>query len=114
MDTQTKKLLTDIIGCILRIEEYTKGINTFEIFNSNMLIQNAVERNIEIIGEAMNALLKMDPEIPISSARKIVNTRNRLIHGYDSVDEATIWVIVCKYLPILKKEVTALLDENMK
>lgn len=40
--------------------------------------------------------------------------RNRLSHGYDSVDEATIWVIVCKYLPILKKEVTALLDENMK
>ena len=112
MDTQTKKLLTDIIVCILRIEEYTKEINTFEIFNSNMLIQNAVERNIEIIGEAMNALLKMDPEIPISSARKIVNTRNMLIHGYDSVDEATIWVIVRKYVPILKKEVTDLLDEK--
>ena len=112
MDPQIKKLLTDIANCILRIEEYTKEITTFEVFNSNTLIQNAVERNIEIIDEAMNALLKITPEIPISSARKIVNTRNMLIHGYDSVDEATIWVIVRKYVPILKKEVTDLLDEN--
>ena len=112
MDPQIKKLLTDIANCILRIEEYTKEITTFEVFSSNTLIQNAVERNIEIIGEAMNALLKITPEIPISSARKIVNTRNMLIHGYDSVDEATIWVIVRKYVPILKKEVTDLLDEN--
>ena len=112
MEPQIKKLLTDIANCILRIEEYTKEITTFEVFNSNTLIQNAVERNIEIIDEAMNALLKITPEIPISSARKIVNTRNMLIHGYDSVDEATIWVIVRKYVPILKKEVTDLLDEN--
>ena len=112
MDQQTKKLLIDIVSCIARIEEYTKEITTFEQFNSNTLLQNAVERNIEIIGEAMNALLKITPDIPISSARKIVNTRNMLIHGYDSVDEATIWVIVRKYVPILQREVTDLLDEK--
>ena len=112
MDQQTKKLLIDIVSCIARIEEYTKEITTFEQFNSNTLLQNAVERNIEIIGEAMNALLKITPDIPISSARKIVNTRNMLIHGYDSVDQATIWVIVRKYIPVLKKEVTDLFDEK--
>ena len=112
MDQQTKKLLIDIVSCIARIEEYTKEITTFEQFNSNTLLQNAVERNIEIIGEAMNALLKITPDIPISSARKIVNTRNMLIHGYDSVDQATIWVIVRKYISVLKKEVTDLFDEK--
>jgi len=109
MEVQINKLLSDILNCINRIEFFTKDIVTFENFNSNILVQNAVERNIEIIGEAVNSLLKILPDIPITSARKIVNTRNLLIHGYDSVDSATIWVIVQKYLPVLKNEVTKLL-----
>lgn len=73
------------------------------------MVQNAVERNVEIIGEAVNSLLKISPEIAITSARKIVNTRNLLIHGYDSVDSATVWVIIRKHLPVLKEEVLKLL-----
>ena len=65
---------------------------------------------IAIIGEAMNRILKLYPEIPITSARRIVNTRNYLIHGYDSLREDLIWAIVIKHLPLLKSEVTQLLQ----
>lgn len=109
METQINKLLSDILICINRIEIFTKDVISFDDFQSNALVQNAVERNIEIIGEAVNSLLKISPEISITSARKIVNTRNLLIHGYDSVDLATVWVIVRKHLPVLKDEVTELM-----
>ena len=109
MEKQVNKLLSDILGCITRIEEFTSEIHSFEEYQSNTLVQNAVERNVEIIGEAVNSLLKISPEIAITSARKIVNTRNLLIHGYDSVDSATVWVILRKHLPVLKEEVARLL-----
>ncbi|MBO7587647.1 MAG: DUF86 domain-containing protein [Bacteroidales bacterium] len=109
MEMQINKLLSDILACINRIDDFTKETASFDDFHSNTLLQNAVERNIEIIGEAVNSLLKISPEISITSARKIVNTRNLLIHGYDSVDTATIWVIVRKHLPVLKEEVVDLL-----
>lgn len=110
MKKQINKLLSDILGCIARIEEFTSEIHSFEEYQSNTLVQNAVERNVEIIGEAVNSLLKISPEIAITSARKIVNTRNLLIHGYDSVDSATVWVILRKHFPILKEEVARLLS----
>ena len=109
MEKQINKLLSDILGCIARIETFTADIHSFDEYQSNALVQNAVERNVEIIGEAVNSLLKISPEIAITSARKIVNTRNLLIHGYDSVDSATVWVILRKHLPVLKEEVSQLL-----
>lgn len=112
MENQTNKLLADILSCIERVEDYTRSVQSFEEYLKNTLIQNAVERNIEIICEAMNSLLKISPNISISSARKIVNTRNLLIHGYDSVDSATVWVIIRKHLPILKEEVANLMTDN--
>ena len=59
----------------------------------------------------MNRILKLDSEIIISNSRKIVDVRNRIIHGYDSVSDAVIWGIVIKNLPVLQKEVEELLDE---
>jgi uncharacterized protein with HEPN domain len=64
-----------------------------------------VERNIEVIGEALSRILTKDPEINISNSRKIVDTRNRIIHGYDSVSDEIIWGIVIKHLPLLQIEV---------
>jgi uncharacterized protein with HEPN domain len=72
---------------------------------NNKVIVRAVERNIEIIGEAMNRLLEKQVQLEITNARKIVDTRNRIIHGYDSVSEAIIWNIVKEHLPLLKQEV---------
>ena len=73
--------------------------------------RKAIERNIEIIGEAVNRILKVQPDIKIANARKIVDTRNRISHGYDSVSEDIIWTIVIKDLKNLKKEIIVLLPE---
>lgn len=58
----------------------------------------------------MNRVLKIYPDIPVTSARRIVNTRNYLIHGYDSLREDLIWAIVINHLPILKAEIVQILD----
>ena len=83
----------------------------FEIYQNDLKTKRAVERNIEIIGEAMNRILKQDSEIVISNSRKIVDVRNRIIHGYDSVSDDVIWGIVIRNLPVLQKEVEKLLGE---
>jgi uncharacterized protein with HEPN domain len=71
--------------------------------------RKTIERDIEIIGEAMDRILKADPEIQITDLRKIVDTRNRIIHGYDVVSDDVIWLIINKSLPVLEKEVKILL-----
>ena len=83
----------------------------FEIYQNDLRTKRAVERNIEIIGEAMSRILKEHSEIQISNSRKIVDVRNRIIHGYDSVSDDVIWGIVVKNLPVLQKEVEILLGE---
>ena len=82
----------------------------FEIYQNDLRTKRAVERNIEIIGEAMSRILKVETEIKISSSRKIVDVRNRIIHGYDSVSDDVIWGILIRNLPILQKEVEELLN----
>ncbi|NDP21426.1 MAG: DUF86 domain-containing protein [Paludibacter sp.] len=77
-----------------------------------MKTRKAIERNIEIIGEAMDRLLKNEQEIEITDSRKIVDTRNRIIHCYDSVSEDVIWLIVNRYLPVLDREVKELLENK--
>ncbi len=71
-----------------------------------------MEREIEIIGEAANKLLKIDESIQIEHARKIVNTRNWIIHGYDNVDDMIIWGVITNYLPRLKEDIYKLLDKE--
>jgi uncharacterized protein with HEPN domain len=68
-----------------------------------------VERKIEIIGEAVNRCTTFWPEIPITNKRKIISTRNRVIHAYDAVDDAMVWGIVVNHLSQLKLQVEALL-----
>ena len=68
------------------------------------------KRNIEIIGEAMNRILKVDKDIAITNSRKIVDARNYIIHGYDSLSVDILWSMVINHLPKLKNEVTALLN----
>lgn len=87
-----KKYLFDIKTSINSIEEYVDHVDTFEMYQENKLIRRAVEREIEIIGEATNEILKQDQTVTIEHARKIVDTRNWVIHGYDSVDDKIIWV----------------------
>jgi uncharacterized protein with HEPN domain len=100
-----KKLLYDILISINSIEEFIADITSIQDYQKNKLVRRAVEREIEIIGEAVNKITKIDPSLEITNARKIVNTRNWVIHAYDSVDDIIIWGIVTKHLPYLKHEV---------
>jgi len=111
MKYEIKKYLFDIKTSIESVNEYLEGKKDFFEYQNNKLLRRAVEREVEIIGEAMNKILLLDPDIQIENARQIVNTRNWVIHGYDKVDDVIIWGIVTNHLPKLLKEVIDLLNE---
>ncbi len=111
MERAVNKALEDILSAILEIESFfeTRPMR-YDVYLSDVCLRRAVERNITIIGEAMNRLLKLAPDIEITSARRIVDTRNYVIHGYDSVTDDIMWGIVVRHLPLLKAEVQKLMD----
>ena len=111
MQLKINKFLFDILTSINSINEYLGDNPSFLDYENNKLLRRAVEREIEIIGEAVNGILKLEPDFEITNARKIVNTRNWVIHAYDSVDNTIIWTIVSRHLPLLKNEVEQLLEE---
>ena len=82
----------------------------YEIFENDIIFRKFVERNIEILGEAMNRILKNNPEIEITSARKIVDTRNYVIHAYDSLKPDILWAIVINHIPRLKTELLQIIQ----
>lgn len=82
-------------------------IKSFDQYVDDKKTQSAVERQLGIIGEALNKLEKFFPGSPISNARKIVGFRNRLIHAYDTVDPSMIWAIIKNHLGPLKDEVNS-------
>lgn len=112
MKLEIKVWLQDIDRSIQEIYEFLPEQRDFNDFLSDLKTRKAVERNIEIIGEALSRILKQEPEIAISDSRKIVDTRNRIIHGYDSVTADVLWLIVNRYLPILQSEVELLLQQD--
>lgn len=110
MDKDIKTWLFDIHNSILEIESFFIDIpRDFNYYQRDIRTKRAVERNLEITGEAMSRILKQSDTIEISNSRKIVDVRNRIIHGYDSVSDETIWGIVVKQIPILKTEIEKLL-----
>jgi uncharacterized protein with HEPN domain len=112
MEIEVKSWLFNVLSAIEEIDSFfTDQPMTFEAYQNDVRTRRAVERNIEIIGEALNRILSKQPGINISNARRIVDTRNRIIHGYDTVSDEIIWSIIITYLPDLRKEVNALLGE---
>ena len=110
MKIEIKTFLFDIQTAIFNIENYLADRpKIFAAYKKDMRTKQAVERNIEIIGEATKRILSLDPAIHITNARKIVDTRNRIVHGYDTVMDEHIWAIIINDLPKLKKEVAELL-----
>ena len=105
MNDETRKNLKDILDSIHGIEQYLAGSRDFNEFEGNRMMRKAVERELEIIGEATNRILKANPEIIITGARSIVDMRNKVIHAYDAVNNTIVWAIVINHLPILKHEV---------
>ena len=110
MQPEIKIWLNDIKVSIEEIEDFLPEKRNFFLFKNDLKTKKAVERNLEIIGEALNRILKENPDVKISYPRKIVDTRNRIIHGYDSISADVIWLIINNYLPTLKQEVEYLLN----
>jgi len=84
----------------------------FYLYQNDIKTKRAVERNIEIIGEAVNRILKEEPNYQIENARSIVGTRNRIIHSYDNIADDMIWSIIINSLPKLKVEVMNKLTDS--
>lgn len=112
MNPDIKTWLYDILQSIKEIESYyADRPRIFAEYQKDIRTKRAIERNIEIIGEAVNRILKEDRDFQINNARQIIGTRNRIIHGYDRVSDDMIWSIVINHLPKLKTEVEQLLAE---
>lgn len=94
------------------ILEYLGEERNFFAYERNKQLRRAVERELEIIGEAMNHLLDLYPNLPIDNARRIVDLRNFVIQGYDKVDNVIIWGIVNRDLPKLKEQVDNLMSQQ--
>lgn len=112
MEDEIKTWLSDIKQAIVEINDFLPDKKNFFHFKKDLKTKRAIERNVEIIGEAANRVIKQHPDIKITDIRKIIDTRNRIIHGYDSVSDDVIWAIVVKYLPTLEEEITDLLNDK--
>jgi uncharacterized protein with HEPN domain len=110
MDNEIKKYLFDIQESIDSIQKYLGDKRDFKVYVADKMLRRAVEREFEIIGEAMIRIEKLDSTIEISGKRQIISMRNRVIHGYDKIDNEIIWGTIVRHLPTLKMEVDSLLQ----
>lgn len=109
MNEKVLKCLYDIKFAIDEIDSYfLEREKHFENYSNDIILKRAIERDLEIIGEAINRILIIDPEFPIINARRIVGLRNQIIHGYDSVSDENIWGIIMNHVPKLKLEIEEL------
>ena len=111
MNDKTRKNLIDILQASEEIQDFVCGM-PFEGYQNTPVTKRAVERDFEIIGEALSRIKNIDSELleKISEHHRIIGFRNILIHGYDVVDEAIVWQAVTNHLPILIREVKEILS----
>lgn len=110
MANDIKVWLNDIKRAIQEINQFQPDKKNFLAFQKDLKTKRAIERNIEIIGEAVSRILKVNPDFKLTNSRKIVDTRNRITHGYDSVSEDIIWSIIVRDIPELEKEIDQHMD----
>lgn len=113
MTIKEKKFLSDISVAISRIELFIADTPTYATYTSDLKTQSAVERQLAIIGEALNQYDKQPERIELTNTRQIVGFRNRLIHAYDSLDDTLVWAIINRHLQPLKAEVEALIIQEL-
>lgn len=113
MPPESRKLLFDVQHAAIGIGMFVQG-RTLGDYTGDLMLRSAVERQFEIIGEAIGRLRRIDPDRfgRISEADRIVGFRNVLIHGYDTISDAVTWDIIQQKLPILRREVEAMLNEQ--
>jgi uncharacterized protein with HEPN domain len=105
MTEKSKKYLSDVLMAIYLIREFTIDITDFNIYDKDRKTQSAVERQLVIIGEALNKLRQIESEIIIENDKQIIGFRNRLVHAYDSIDNSIVWAIINRHLENLKTEI---------
>lgn len=112
MTTEAKKWLFDVREACVAIESFVAG-KTLADYRGSELLRAATERKFEIVGEAMGKLREQAPEVfaKINEGHAIIGFRNRLIHGYDSVDDVIVWDVIQRKLPKLHSEVERLLGK---
>jgi uncharacterized protein with HEPN domain len=110
MKMRTKKLLQDAFTACQLIEEFVAD-HTLSDYEQNLLLRSAVERQFEIVGEALHQAEIVDQEVTerIPELRRIVGLRNRIIHGYDSVDDELLWQTIQRHIPTLRNRLENLL-----
>lgn len=110
MQLEAKKILEDIRLAAIHILDFTRG-KTFNDYQANEMLQSAVERQFEIIGEALNRLDRTYPDVTdrINNFQRIISFRNILIHGYDVVENTVVWDVIQKDLPELFGDIEYLL-----
>jgi uncharacterized protein with HEPN domain len=111
MSIDIKKYLEDILLSINAIEIHIQQVSTLEEYENNITVTDAVERRLAIIGEALHQINRIDKQIQITKKIKIISLRHVLIHAYVLIENATIWNIIFKHLPVLKAEVTGILNK---
>lgn len=111
MTERGMKYLSDILQAIKLIDEFTASITTYQEYLNDLKTRSAVERQLGIIGEAVNKFNPLYPELILENSAKIVGLRNRLIHAYDGIDSTIIWAIIKRQLKPLRKEVIQKMKE---
>jgi len=108
---EVRKYLFDIRQACDLLIKFTKG-RTLAHYSTDPMLRSAVERQFEVIGEALNQALRVDPQLSeqISDTARIIAFRNRLIHGYADISDETVWGVIETNLPALRGEVDRLLE----
>ena len=110
MDIRIQTWLLDILQCVDEINQFLGENRDFIAYKKDLKTKKAVERNLEIIGEAVSRILKIEPNFKLENAKNIIGTRNRIIHSYDNISDEVIWTIVCRERPELKSQVEKFLN----
>ena len=110
MNPDSLKFMEDILDSIDVIKSNLSKTKTFSQFTSNIMLIDAVERRLSIMGEALWKLTKLNKDIKVTDQKKIIGLRHFLVHDYDLIDDASIWKIVNNNLDILKEEIKKYLD----
>jgi uncharacterized protein with HEPN domain len=112
MPRDIRAYLFDMAQACVLLRQFTTG-KTFAAYKADPMLRSAVERQFEIIGEALNQALRLDPGLAmrISDTSRIIAFRNRLIHAYASIADDVVWGVLETNLPTLQREVEALLRE---
>ena len=115
MDDRILKWVFDIKIAIYEIDSYFENQEkNFLKYRENLMLKRAVERNLEIIGEAMNRIITRDSsfENKITNSKSIISLRNQVIHSYDNISDENIWSILITHLPILKVKIEIIISEK--